>query len=195
MRSKLQEKPAALKREHPTLHNMTFLDFFSIFVGHFCPSGSGSNPDSESQILDPAPLAWLNPDPKTLVFLKVSEPSLGSWQWSWSDLRKGIRESGWRLNNTWWMVLPCGPTIRTSISRNPPLFGFLFSRYLNLLSAVGSDWGKESRNPDDWIMVPDEWSCRPARLSGRQCQGIRPPPPRTWDPSSFPTSPVKKAPI
>jgi hypothetical protein len=39
---KLQEKPLALKREHPVLKNMKILDFFSIFVGHFCPPGSGS---------------------------------------------------------------------------------------------------------------------------------------------------------
>jgi hypothetical protein len=28
MTSKLQEKPSALKREHPALQNMKFLDFF-----------------------------------------------------------------------------------------------------------------------------------------------------------------------
>ncbi len=39
---KLQEKPSALKREHPALQNMKILYFFSIFVGHFCPPGSGS---------------------------------------------------------------------------------------------------------------------------------------------------------
>jgi hypothetical protein len=39
---KLQEKPSALKREHPVLKNMKILDFFAIFVGHFCPSGSRS---------------------------------------------------------------------------------------------------------------------------------------------------------
>jgi hypothetical protein len=33
--SKLQEKSSALKREHPALQNMKFLDFF--FVGHFSP--------------------------------------------------------------------------------------------------------------------------------------------------------------
>ncbi len=36
--SKLQKKPAAHKRGHPTLQNMNF----STFVGHFCPPGSGS---------------------------------------------------------------------------------------------------------------------------------------------------------
>ncbi len=38
----LQEKPSALKREHPALQNMKILYFFSIIVGHFCPTGSGS---------------------------------------------------------------------------------------------------------------------------------------------------------
>jgi hypothetical protein len=33
---------SALKREHP-LQKMKFINFFSIFVGHFCPPGSGSN--------------------------------------------------------------------------------------------------------------------------------------------------------
>jgi hypothetical protein len=35
----------ALKREHPALQNMKilyFFEFFSIFVGHFCPTRSGS---------------------------------------------------------------------------------------------------------------------------------------------------------
>jgi hypothetical protein len=53
--SKLQKKPSALKRGHPTLQNMNFYIFFSTFVGHFCPSGSvstgpiesGSNPDPD----------------------------------------------------------------------------------------------------------------------------------------------------
>ncbi len=54
--SKPQEKPSALKRGYPALHNMKFLNFFSIFVAHFCPPvswfgsndliESGSNPDS-----------------------------------------------------------------------------------------------------------------------------------------------------
>jgi len=39
--SKLLKKPSAVKREHPALKNMKFL-IFSIFVGHFCPPGSGS---------------------------------------------------------------------------------------------------------------------------------------------------------
>jgi hypothetical protein len=41
--SKLQEKPAALKREHLAL-------FFSMFVGHFCPPGSGSGYESRDPI-------------------------------------------------------------------------------------------------------------------------------------------------
>ncbi len=32
---KLEEKPSALKREHSALQTMKFLNFFSIFVGHF----------------------------------------------------------------------------------------------------------------------------------------------------------------
>ncbi len=40
--SKLQEKPSPLKREHSALQTSKFLDFFSIFVGNFCPSGFGS---------------------------------------------------------------------------------------------------------------------------------------------------------
>jgi hypothetical protein len=37
---KIQEMPLALKREHPALQNMTFLNFF-YFCGTFCPPGSG----------------------------------------------------------------------------------------------------------------------------------------------------------
>jgi hypothetical protein len=40
--SKLQEKPSALKRGHPALQNKKFLNFFLLFVDHFCPAGSGS---------------------------------------------------------------------------------------------------------------------------------------------------------
>jgi hypothetical protein len=46
--SKLQEKPSALKREHAALQQMKFINFFSIFVGHFCPLGSGSGNPIES---------------------------------------------------------------------------------------------------------------------------------------------------
>jgi hypothetical protein len=52
--SKLQKKPSALKRGHPTLQNMNFYKFFSTFVGHFChwpdciriQSGSGSGSET-----------------------------------------------------------------------------------------------------------------------------------------------------
>ncbi len=41
--SKLQQKPSPLKREHPALQNMKFINFFlSFFVGLFCPPGFGS---------------------------------------------------------------------------------------------------------------------------------------------------------
>jgi hypothetical protein len=35
------EEPSSLKREHPALQNMKFIKKNSIFVGHFCPPGSG----------------------------------------------------------------------------------------------------------------------------------------------------------
>ncbi len=44
--SKLQEKPSALKREHPALQKMTI-----IFLGHFYPLGSGL----QSRNVDPDP--------------------------------------------------------------------------------------------------------------------------------------------
>jgi hypothetical protein len=45
--SNILKKPSALKRGHPTLQNMEFFNFFSIFMGIFCPpdpieSGFGS---------------------------------------------------------------------------------------------------------------------------------------------------------
>ncbi len=41
-KSKLQEKPSALKREHPALPNLKFLHFFLRLKVHFCAPGSGS---------------------------------------------------------------------------------------------------------------------------------------------------------
>jgi hypothetical protein len=38
--SKLQKKPSALKREHPSLKHEIFY-LYSTFVGPFCPPGSG----------------------------------------------------------------------------------------------------------------------------------------------------------
>jgi hypothetical protein len=49
--SKLKEKPSALKREHPTLQNMKFLNFFSLFLWVIFA------------LQDPDPLTWLNPVP------------------------------------------------------------------------------------------------------------------------------------
>jgi hypothetical protein len=45
--SKLQEKPSALKREHPALQKMKFIYKKFYVVGHFCPPGSGSDPDPQ----------------------------------------------------------------------------------------------------------------------------------------------------
>ncbi len=38
----LQKACPSYRRSHPTLQNMNFYKFFSTFVGHFCPPGSGS---------------------------------------------------------------------------------------------------------------------------------------------------------
>jgi hypothetical protein len=43
----IKVKPSTLKREHPTLQSMKFINFFSIFVGRFCPPESVSNPDPD----------------------------------------------------------------------------------------------------------------------------------------------------
>jgi hypothetical protein len=57
--SKLQKKPSALKRGHPTLQNMNFYQFFTTFAlldpdpdsesgsGSTGPIESGSNPDPD----------------------------------------------------------------------------------------------------------------------------------------------------
>jgi hypothetical protein len=69
MTPKLQEKPSALKREHPALQKMKILSFFSFF-GSFLPSwiririrNLYPDPDPASQInADPDPDT--DPDPK-----------------------------------------------------------------------------------------------------------------------------------
>jgi hypothetical protein len=66
---KLQEKPSALKREHPVLKNMKILDFF-LFLWVFLPSwiririsNLNADPDPATQInADPDPDT--DPDPK-----------------------------------------------------------------------------------------------------------------------------------
>jgi hypothetical protein len=58
--SKLQEKPSALKREHPVLKNMKILDFF-LFFGSLLPSWiwiRNLNADP-----DPDPATQINADP------------------------------------------------------------------------------------------------------------------------------------
>ncbi len=44
---KLQEKPPAIQRKHPTLQNMKYLDFFLLFFSLCCLKGSGFNPDQD----------------------------------------------------------------------------------------------------------------------------------------------------
>jgi hypothetical protein len=51
--SKIHEKPSALKRRRTSKHEIS--SFFSIFVGHFCPPGSGSASGSENL---PAQAYW-----------------------------------------------------------------------------------------------------------------------------------------
>jgi hypothetical protein len=59
--SKLQEKPSALKREHPVLKNMKILDFFLFLWVTF--SLLDPDPDPATQInADPDPDT--DPDPK-----------------------------------------------------------------------------------------------------------------------------------
>jgi hypothetical protein len=68
---KLQEKPSALKREHPALKSMKILDFF-YFCGSFLPPwirirNLNADPDPATQIkadLDPATQINADPDPK-----------------------------------------------------------------------------------------------------------------------------------
>ncbi len=57
--SKLQEKPSALKREHPALRNMNVLELFSIFASHFCPPGFGSSRPNPLRIHPDPPQHWL----------------------------------------------------------------------------------------------------------------------------------------
>jgi hypothetical protein len=41
-RPSYRRRRSALKREHPALQKRKFINIFSIFVGNFCPPGSGS---------------------------------------------------------------------------------------------------------------------------------------------------------
>ena len=68
--TKLQEKPSALKREHPALQKMKILSFF-LFFGSFFPSwiririrNLYADPDPTAQInagpdTDPDPKPWI----------------------------------------------------------------------------------------------------------------------------------------
>jgi hypothetical protein len=61
--SKLQKNPSALKREHPELQNMKFLNFFLLFIFALL------NPNT-----DPDPLTWLNLDP---IRIRIRNPAFG----------------------------------------------------------------------------------------------------------------------
>ncbi len=60
--SKLQKKPAAHKRGHPTLHKQELKKKFLLFWVIFA-------------LLDPDPLARLNPDP---IPIRIQNPGCGS---------------------------------------------------------------------------------------------------------------------
>ncbi len=63
--SESQEKPSALKGEHPAYKKIKFINFFSIFVSHFCPPGSGSgygSRDSDESGSNPDPIRIHNTD-------------------------------------------------------------------------------------------------------------------------------------
>ncbi len=60
--SKLQKKPSALKRGHPTLQNMNFYNFFLLLWVIFALLDP-----------DPDPLARLNPDP-----IQIRNPALST---------------------------------------------------------------------------------------------------------------------
>jgi hypothetical protein len=79
--SKLQEKPSALKRGHPTLQNMNFYKFFLLLWVIFALLDPG--PDSESGSTGPIEYGS-NPDP---------DPK--PWSEAW------IRGSGIHTNMSW----------------------------------------------------------------------------------------------
>jgi hypothetical protein len=65
--SKLQKKPVELKREHPALQNMKFLNLFLFLWVIFAGSGFGSSDLIES---------GSNPDPKHWVRLLFFYPGI-----------------------------------------------------------------------------------------------------------------------
>jgi hypothetical protein len=67
--SKLQKKPSALKRGHPTLQNMNFYKFFLLLWVIFALLDP--DPDPGFRIPDPDPLARLNPDP---IRIRIRNP-------------------------------------------------------------------------------------------------------------------------
>jgi hypothetical protein len=61
--AKLKEKPSTLKRKHPTLQEMKFINFFLCLWVFFCPpSGSGSRDPIES---------GSNPDPHSTTLITL----------------------------------------------------------------------------------------------------------------------------
>jgi hypothetical protein len=83
--SKLQKKPSALKRGHPTLQNMNFYKFFLLLWVIFAlldpdtesgsrstdPIESGSNPDPQPWFLDPVSRMGKNQDPGSGINIRI----------------------------------------------------------------------------------------------------------------------------
>ncbi len=69
--SRLQKKPAAHKRGHPTLQNMNFFSF----CGSFLPSWIRIRIQIPNTYPDPDPLAWLYTDP-IRIQIRIRNPAL-----------------------------------------------------------------------------------------------------------------------
>ncbi len=82
-RPSYRRRPPVLKREHPSLKNIKFLNFFLFLWAIFA-------------LLDPDPLTWLNPDPKHWlwrlgrlpIYPPIFHPCLHDWHKSISGCRR-----------------------------------------------------------------------------------------------------------
>jgi hypothetical protein len=68
---KLQEKPSALKREHPALQKMKILSFFLFFFLTFLPSWIRIR----NLYADPDPAAQINADPDPKPCNSIADPN------------------------------------------------------------------------------------------------------------------------
>jgi hypothetical protein len=91
--SKLQKKPSALKRSHPTLQNMNFYNFFFYFCGSFLASWVRiririPNPD-------PDPLARLNTE-SIRIRIRIRNPDRKKEKVHGKEKGNGTRSEGYR---------------------------------------------------------------------------------------------------